>query len=77
LAALHLDLFHGDKKMLKRFLETYGSIPVDDRFVRKAMTATLLHQFDVIGPLFERLPHLRAVPQFGGISSLIVGCSYR
>jgi hygromycin-B 7''-O-kinase len=71
LAALHLDLFHGDKKMLKRFLETYGSIPVDDRFVRKAMTATLLHQFDVMGPLFERLPHLRAVPQLQELAALL------
>jgi hygromycin-B 7''-O-kinase len=71
LAALHLDLFHGDKKMLKRFLETYGSIPVDDRFVRKAMTAALLHQFDVIGPLFERLPHLRAVPKLEELAALL------
>jgi hygromycin-B 7''-O-kinase len=60
LAALQLDLFDCDKGMLRRFLETYGSRK-QDQFVQRAMTAALLHQFDVVGPLFERFPNLNGL----------------
>jgi hygromycin-B 7''-O-kinase len=58
LAALHLDLFDADQQMLKRFLDAYRDCRNDDWFVRKAMSAALLHQFDVIGPLLQRQPAL-------------------
>jgi hypothetical protein len=60
LAALHLDLFDCDKRLLAVFLKAYGLSP-DRDFVRKAMVTSLLHQFDVFGPLFEWKPQLREV----------------
>jgi hygromycin-B 7''-O-kinase len=59
LAALHLDLFDCDKRLLAEFLQAYG-LPPDRDFVRKGMTTSLLHQFDVYGPLFSWKPELRA-----------------
>jgi hygromycin-B 7''-O-kinase len=59
LAALHLDLFTADKRMLASFCKAYRMDPADNSFVHKAMTAALLHQFDVISPLFERYPKLK------------------
>jgi len=60
LAALHLDLFACDKSLLGTFLEAYR-LELADRqdFVRKAMTTSLMHQFDVIGFLFEWQPEFR------------------
>jgi hygromycin-B 7''-O-kinase len=51
LAALHLDLFNCDKRLLMAFLRAYG-MPPDKDFVHKAMATSLLHQFDVYAPLF-------------------------
>jgi hypothetical protein len=49
LPALHLGLFHGDRAMLRAFLETYGwPDHRSDAFVRRAMTMTLLHEFNVL-----------------------------
>jgi len=63
LAALHLDLFAGDRRLLAAFLETYLLSP-DDRqdFSRKAMSIALMHQFDVFAPLFARQPKLAEIP---------------
>ena len=57
LAALHLDLFDCDRRLLAAFLEGYGLDP-DPDFARKAMATTLLHQFDVYGHLFAWKPEL-------------------
>ena len=57
LAALHLDLFKCDKRLLMDFLRAYG-MPPDKDFVRKAMVTSLLHQFDVYAPLFGWKPEL-------------------
>jgi hypothetical protein len=48
LVALHLDLFRCDKRLLRAFLEAYhpGASQCIN-FVLKAMTASLLHRFDV------------------------------
>jgi hygromycin-B 7''-O-kinase len=57
--ALHLDVFRGDKRLLKSALDAYGEIPPD--FVRRATALTLLHEFDVLaGVPFD----LRSVPDF-------------
>jgi Ser/Thr protein kinase RdoA (MazF antagonist) len=58
LAALHLDLFDCDRRLLKAFLQAYGLSP-DPDFVRKAMVTSLLHQFDVYGCLFAWKPELQ------------------
>ena len=55
LAALHLDFFQGDGRLLAAFLDAYPSKwPQDEAFGRRALTAALLHQFDVLGPLWSR-----------------------
>jgi Ser/Thr protein kinase RdoA (MazF antagonist) len=60
LAALHLDLFDCDKRLLAAFLEAYGLLP-DPDFARKAMATSLLHQFDVYAHLFAWKPELQQV----------------
>jgi hygromycin-B 7''-O-kinase len=57
LAALHLDLFDCDKRLLFAFLQAYG-LPPDKDFVHKAMVTSLLHQFDVYAPVFAWKPEL-------------------
>ena len=57
LAALQLDLFNCDKRLLSAFLRAYGMPPYKD-FVHKAMVTSLLHQFDVYAPLFVWKPEL-------------------
>lgn len=46
LVALHLGAFGGDIALLRTFVDGYGW-PVDDEFVRRAMSMALMHQFDV------------------------------
>jgi hygromycin-B 7''-O-kinase len=50
LAALHLDLFQADHRLLAAFLEAYGFQPPPD-FARRAMSMCLLHEFDVLAGL--------------------------
>jgi hygromycin-B 7''-O-kinase len=57
LAALHLDLFACDKHLLAAFLNAYG-LNWDPALPTKLMTTALMHQFDVIGPLFALKPEL-------------------
>ena len=54
LAALHLDLFHGERDMLAAFLRAYG-IPEAGwpELARKALATALLHRFDVFANLPE------------------------
>jgi len=58
LAALHIDLFRGDKRLLQAYLEAYT---LEDRwqFPHIAMSAALLHQFDIFSGLAEILPEAR------------------
>jgi hygromycin-B 7''-O-kinase len=55
LAALHIDLFQCDKRLLRAYLEAYG---LEDRrqFAHKAMSAALLHEFDIFSVLVEVYP---------------------
>ena len=46
LAALHLDLFQGDQRLLTAFLDGYGFVPPPD-FPRRALSFCLLHEFDL------------------------------
>jgi hygromycin-B 7''-O-kinase len=67
LLALHLGLFRGDKRLLQRYLMSYGgqSEP-PDRFVRRAMSYTLLHEFNILAAIRSRLdtaPPLRDLDQ--------------
>ncbi|MBE0699083.1 MAG: phosphotransferase, partial [Anaerolineaceae bacterium] len=52
LAALHLDLFRGDRRLLSTFLAAYGLNPAErSGLARKALATALLHQFNVFGGL--------------------------
>jgi hygromycin-B 7''-O-kinase len=68
LIALHLDLFRCDKRQLSAFLESYGmDVGALDAFVRRAMSYTLLHEFDPLGTLLRVAPAAREV---GGLEEL-------
>jgi hygromycin-B 7''-O-kinase len=54
LVALHLGLFRADKQLLRRFLQAYGfDEALQRQFVARAMTYTLLHEFNVLGEVAE------------------------
>jgi len=60
LLALHLDLFHCDKRLLGAYLDAYGL----DRDARRklppqAMSLTLTHRFNIIGLVFRDFPALQ------------------
>ncbi len=49
LVALHLGLFRTDRNLLRQFLTSYGGEATTSAlFVRRAMSHTLLHEFDVL-----------------------------
>ena len=54
LVALHLDLFHSDKQLLRVCLDAYGlpSFYLDD-FPRKALSMVFLHQFPMPAWVYE------------------------
>jgi hypothetical protein len=71
LAAVHLELFGGDKRLLRAFLDGYGLwvngalMGVSQaEFSHHALSTALLHQFNV----FENVPE--AIPNLGQIESL-------
>ena len=70
LVALHIGLFHCDKHLLHTFLETYG---MDDGlhrdFVRRAMTMTLLYEFNVLEEMFHTYPEVRIVANLGDLQT--------
>lgn len=70
LAALHLDLFNCDKQLLMAFLESYG-LESDPDFPFKAMTTTLLHQFDVYGHLFTWKPELKEAASLDVLAGIL------
>ncbi len=60
LVALHLDLFRGDKRLLRAFLEAYRPpAALLQDFPARAMTAALLHQFNVWTPVMAALERQR------------------
>lgn len=74
LVALHIGLFRCDKRLLRAFLEAYGSDEGLRRdFVRRAMSMTLLHQFNVLGEVFRASPVVRNVATLDELAGLIWG----
>jgi hygromycin-B 7''-O-kinase len=79
LIALHLDLFQGEKQLLRVFLENYGfEMSSDNNFTKKAMNMTLLHQFgeNILTDLFRRCPHLEQIPTLDELAEKIWGIGY-
>lgn len=81
LPALHLGLFHADKRLLRAFLEAYGWTAHDPDLVRRAMACTLLFEFDVLGGLFAEYPAARTLPSLDALARVLwdpaeaVGCA--
>lgn len=62
LIALHIGLFHGDKRLLRAFIHTCGLAQIAaDQFVLKTMSFALLRQFNVFQPFFEDHPEALAL----------------
>lgn len=60
LVALHLDVFDCDTRLLQVFLQAYGYSPPHD-FPRRAMSMTLLHQFNVLEGIVRWYPKIRDI----------------
>jgi aminoglycoside phosphotransferase (APT) family kinase protein len=57
LAAVHIGVFRCDKRLLRAFLASYGwPSSRGERFVRRCMSYTLLHEFYIERPTFPGLP---------------------
>jgi hygromycin-B 7''-O-kinase len=74
LVALHLDMFRGDKRLLRVFLDTYG---VEDAVLKdlplKAMNLTLLHRFSpgLLLSVRERWPEAFQVSTLSELAHII------
>jgi aminoglycoside phosphotransferase len=68
LPALHLGTFGADGRLLAAFLDGYGW-RLDPDFVRRAMSMTLLHEFDVLRDL-PRRGQLGAIREIATIEEL-------
>ena len=76
LIALHLDLFQGEKQMLRVFLENYGfEMSSETNFAEIAMSMTLLHQFgeNILTDLFRRCPCLEQIATLDELAEEIWG----
>jgi len=58
LAALHIDLFRCDKRLLQAYLDAYG-LEDQRQFAHKAMSVALLHEFNIFSLLGELYSHYR------------------
>ncbi len=74
LVALHLDMFRCDRALLAEYLDAYGA---DARFrralPRRAMSTTLLHQFDVCTVLPDRVPEWDDIADLAQLADAIWG----
>jgi hygromycin-B 7''-O-kinase len=70
LAALHIDLFQRDKRLLRVYLEAYD---LEDRrlFAHKAMSAALLHEFDIFSMLGKMKPQFCNATMLGDLAEKI------
>ena len=72
LVALHLGLFRCDKHLLGPFLQAYGFDPArQPDFARRAMSFTLLHEFNVLGEILDSRPDLAAAPTLEDLADRI------
>jgi hygromycin-B 7''-O-kinase len=69
LPALHLGTFKGDRRLLAAFLDGYGWLVGPD-FARRAMTMTLVHEFNPLGGLRSTVD-LNAVATLDELADLL------
>jgi hypothetical protein len=68
LAALQLDMFRGDRRLLNIFLDAYGLDVVQrSGLARRAMATALLHQFDVFCLLPRKLLHMQTLEELADV----------
>jgi Ser/Thr protein kinase RdoA (MazF antagonist) len=71
---LHIGLFHGDKRLLRAFLTGYGvgiAKVHQEQLVRKAMSFTLLHEYDLFIQVFRDYPEAAKVETLDGLAALL------
>ncbi len=76
---IHIGLFHCDKRLLRTFLTGYGvGIAKADpgQFVRKAMSFTLLHEYDLFVQVFRDYPEATRVETMDGLAALLWDCDF-
>lgn len=66
---LHLKTFGGSKRLLKGFLDAYGW-EIGPDFPRRAMTMTLLHEFNALGGV-EATVELKAMNSLDELAHLL------
>jgi hygromycin-B 7''-O-kinase len=72
LPALHIGLFRGDKGLLLAFLEAYGfDAELRRDFPRRAMTMTLLHEWNVMSEIIEAFPHVADIGSLEELAALL------
>lgn len=70
LGPLHLGLFRADKRLLAACLEGYGLEPaLGSGEARRALALALLHEQDVLGPVFAEFPALALTPTLEELAS--------
>lgn len=72
LVALHIGLFRCDKRLLRVFLESYGFDEGLQRdFVLRAMSLTLLHEFNVLAAVFDASPAAGDVDTLAELAGIV------
>ena len=72
LVALHLGAFRCNKQLLRTFLGAYGSTDGQpEHFAAHMMRLTLLHEFTVLGRVFEEFPLARTVRSLAELATLL------
>lgn len=70
--ALHLGLCDGDRQLLRTFLEAYGFDGALQRdFVRRAMSMTLLFEFNVCSHIFKNSPAAASASTLEELAALL------
>jgi hygromycin-B 7''-O-kinase len=70
LAALHLDMFQCDRRLLSAFLKDYGLTPTVD-FSRLALSFCLLHEFEVLDGISLRFPVVNDLVSLQDLADLL------
>jgi len=76
LGKVHLDVFEGDKGLLRIFLDAYGW-PLDSEFPRRCLATALRRHAQILGQhgggdVFYRVPELIAGKQIDSLDELAV-----
>ena len=72
LVALHIESFGGDKELLRVFLDHYGlDVARRSDFARRAMSMTLLHEFNVLETVCSFMPEVREMTSLDQLAAAL------